>query len=149
MRRPPRDPKQGLFPPPVLAVMLVAGLWSAAVNLGLFTWALAAGRSQAQAMTMTFACLVLIQLCNAYNFRSDRRSLLVRPFANHWLNAAIVWEVLLLSVILAWPALHAPFGNAPVAPADWAIVVAVALSIIPVVEAAKALARRGVFGRLA
>ncbi|MFO1398946.1 MAG: cation-translocating P-type ATPase [Burkholderiales bacterium] len=148
MRRPPRNPKHGIFPRPVLALMLAAGLWSTVVNLALFAWALDAGRSQAQAMTMTFACLVLIQLANAYNFRSDRRSVFVRPFANRWLNVAVAWETGLLVVILAWPVLHAPFGNAPVAPADWAVVAAAALSIIPVVEAAKALARRGVFGRL-
>ncbi len=147
MRRPPRDPARGLFPPPVLAVMLVAGLWSAAVNLALFAWALAAGRSLAQAMTMTFACLVLIQLCNAYNFRSGRRSVVYRPFANRWLNAAVAWEATLLAVILAWPVLHTPFGNAPVDAGDWAIVAIVAVSIVPVVEAAKALARRGIFGR--
>ncbi|MFO1414145.1 MAG: cation-translocating P-type ATPase [Burkholderiales bacterium] len=147
MRRPPRDPKRGLFPPPVLAVMLAAGLWSSAVNLGLFAWALAAGRSLPEAMTMTFACLVLIQLCNAYNFRSDRRSLFRRPLANRWLNAAVAWEAALLAVILAWPVLHAPFGNAPVAAQDWLVVIAAAVSIVPVVEAAKALARRGAFGK--
>ena len=148
MRRPPRDPRQGLFPPPVLAVMLIAGLWSAAVNLTLFAVMLETGRSLAQAMTMTFACLVLIQLCNAYNFRSDRRSVLRQPFANRWLNVAVAWELLLLAVILLWPALHAPFGNAPVVAADWVLVGAAAASILPVVEIAKALARRGVFGPL-
>jgi Ca2+-transporting ATPase len=100
-------------------------------------------------MTMTFACLVLIQLCNAYNFRSDRRSLFVRPFANRWLNAAVAWETALLAGILAWPALYVPFGNAPVAASDWGVVVLAAVSIVPVVEAAKVLVRRGVFGKLA
>jgi P-type Ca2+ transporter type 2C len=148
MRRPPRDPRQGLFPPPVLAVMLLAGLWSAAVNLSLFAWALTHGRSLAQAMTMTFGCLVLIQLCNAYNFRSDRRSLVQQPFANRWLNLAVLWETVLLAVIVSWPALYAPFGNAPLDTADWALAILAAVSILPVVEAGKALARRGIFGPL-
>ena len=43
---------------------------------------------------MTFVSLVLIQFFKAYNFRSDRHSVLRHPFANKWLNLAIVWELI-------------------------------------------------------
>ena len=43
MRRPPRNPRTGIFTRPVVALMLVGGLWSTLVNLGLFAWALALG----------------------------------------------------------------------------------------------------------
>ncbi len=76
--------------------MPVGGIWSTMVNLGLFAWALNSGRSAEEAMTMTFVSLVLIQFFKAYNFRSDRHSVLSRPFANKWLNLAILWELLLL-----------------------------------------------------
>ena len=39
---------------------------------------------------MTFVSLVLIQFFKAYNFRSDRLSVLRRPFANRWLNLAML-----------------------------------------------------------
>ena len=45
MRRPPRDPRTGIFTRPVIMLMLVGGVWSAVVNLGLFVWALNSGRS--------------------------------------------------------------------------------------------------------
>ncbi len=55
---------------------------------------------------MTFVSLVLIQFFKAYNFRSDRHSVLHRPFANRWLNLAIVWELALLLVVVYVPFLH-------------------------------------------
>jgi Ca2+-transporting ATPase len=38
------------------------------------------GRGLSEAMTMAFVSLVLIQFFKAYNFRSDRNSVLVNPF---------------------------------------------------------------------
>jgi len=148
MRRRPRDPRVGIFTRPVVALMLAGGLWSAVANLALFSWALWSGRSLAEAMTMTFVCLVVIQLVNAYNFRSDRLSVLRRPFANRWLNLAVLWEVALLLLVVYLPVLHAPFGTFALTAIDWAIVVGAALTIVPVLELAKALARRGAFGDL-
>src|SRR5688500_12481687 len=74
MKRPPRNPRTGIFTRPVVTLMLLGGIWSAVINLGLFIWALNSGRSVQEAMTMTFVSLVLIQFFKAYNFRSDRHS---------------------------------------------------------------------------
>ncbi|NTU61954.1 MAG: cation-translocating P-type ATPase, partial [Chloroflexi bacterium] len=89
MRRKPRNPRTGIFTRPVVILMVVGGIWSTLINLGLFAWAQNSGRSSEEAMTMTFVSLVLIQFFKAYNFRSDRVSVLHRPFANKWLNRAI------------------------------------------------------------
>ena len=62
----------------------------------LFMWLLQAGRPLEEAMAMTFVSLVLIQFFNAYNCRSDRLSIVRRPFANRWLNMAVAWELALL-----------------------------------------------------
>jgi Ca2+-transporting ATPase len=148
MRRPPRDPHHGIFSRPVLLLMLTGGLWSTAVNLGLFAWALHSGRSLREAMTMTFVSLVLIQFCKAYNFRSDRRSLLDHPFANRWLNLAILWEVALLLLIIYVPALQSPFATFALTTTDWIIVVLLASTVSLVLELGKWLVRRGYCGRL-
>jgi Ca2+-transporting ATPase len=148
MRRKPRNPRTGIFTRPVVTLMIVGGLWSTAVNLGLFTWAWNSGRSHAEAMTMTFVSLVLIQFFKAYNFRSDRLSVLSRPFANKWLNIAILWELLLLSAIVYAPFLHAPFGTFSLPPVDWAIIIGLAFSVSPVLELAKWVERRGWFGEM-
>ena len=148
MRRRPRDPRVGIFTRPVVTLIVVGGLWSMLVNLGLFAWALRSGRSAAEAVTMTFVLLVLIQFFKAYNFRSDRLSVLNRPFANRWLNLAILWELALLGTIIYAPALQRPFGTFSLGLIDWVIVVGLALTVTPVLEFAKWMARRGRLGEL-
>ncbi len=148
MQRPPRNARTGVFTRPVVILMVIGGLWSTAANLGLFTWALRSGRGVAEAMTMTFVSLVLIQFFKAYNFRSDRRSIFHRPFANKWLNLAILWELALLIVIVTFPPLREPFGTYALSQNDWLITIGVALTISPVLELAKWCERRGWFGKL-
>jgi Ca2+-transporting ATPase len=148
MQRPPRDPRRGIFTRPVVMLMLVGGVWSALVNLGLFVWALNSGRSVPEAMTMTFVSLVLIQFFKAYNFRSDRLSVLNQPFANKWLNLAIFWELVLLGLIVYVPILETTFGTYGLPWIDWVIIVAAAFTVSPVLELTKWMERRGWFGEL-
>ena len=148
MRRGPRNPRAGIFTRPVVSLMLAGGIWSTIINAGIFAWALKSGRTQDEAMTMVFVQLVLTEFFKAYNFRSDRHSALIRPFANKWLNAAIVWELILLTLIVYVPFLHAPFGTYSLPWFDWAIVITLAATVAPVLEAAKWLERRGWFGEV-
>ncbi len=147
MRRKPRDPRVGIFTRPVVVMLLTAGLWSGVVNMALFTW-LQRSRPLPEAMAMTFVTLVLIQFFNAYNCRSDRLSVVRRPFANRWLNLAVAWELVLLVVILYVPFFQRAFGTFSMTPADWMLTTALAFSIVPVLEAVKWCARRGWFGEL-
>lgn len=146
MQRQPRSPRSGIFTRPVSILMLVGGLWSAAVNLLVFAWALDSGRSIEEAMTMTFVSLVLIQFFKAYNFRSDRHSVLRHPFANRWLNLAILWELVLLVVIVYLPVLHEPFGTFSLPMVDWVIILTAAFSVSPALELTKWMVRRGWLG---
>jgi Ca2+-transporting ATPase len=148
MRRPARDPRSGIFTRPVLTLTVLGGVWSMLVNIGLFAWALGSGRGVAEAVTMTFVSLVLIQFFKAYNFRSDRHSVLLRPFANRWLNLAVAWELAALALIVYLPVLNEPFGTFPLTVEDWIIVSAAAFTVSPVLELAKWMERRGWFGSL-
>jgi P-type Ca2+ transporter type 2C len=148
MKRKPRDPRTGIFTRPVIILMVLGGLWSALLNLGLYIWATNSGRSQAEAMTMTFVSLVLIQFFKAYNYRSDRLSVLHKPFANKWLNLSILWEAVLLVLIIYLPFLHDAFGTYYLPLVDWAIIFGLAFTIVPVLELAKWMERRGWFGKV-
>jgi Ca2+-transporting ATPase len=148
MKRKPRNQKTGIFTRPVIALMLAGGIWSTVINLGLFIWAMNSGRSQEEAMTMTFVSLVLVQFFKAYNFRSDRHSVLNRPFENKWLNTAVFWEALLLLLIVYVPALHEPFNTFSLPLVDWAIIFGLSLTISPVLEFVKWMERKGWFGEL-
>jgi Ca2+-transporting ATPase len=146
MRRPPRSPRTGIFTRPVVALIAAGGVWSTVVNLGLFVWALNSGRPLAEAMTLTFLSLVLIQFFKAYNFRSERHSVVNRPFANRWLNLSIGFEVLLLPLLMYVPFLREAFGIAPLGLTDWVLVLTLAASIVPILELVKWMVRRGWFG---
>lgn len=142
MQRKPRPPRASPFDRATLTLMLGGGLWSAIVNIALFLWALDVGHSVEMARTMTFTSLVLVEFFKAYSFRAGIQSMFHRPFANRWLNLAIVWELALLGVILYWPVMHAPFGTLALGWRDWMIILPVALSICPVLEFLKAWLRR-------
>jgi Ca2+-transporting ATPase len=148
MRHKPRAPRGGIFERPLVVLLLTGGLWSGVANLALFTWLLHAGRPLPHAMAMTFASLVLIQFFKAYNYRSDRYSVLRRPFANRWLNLAVSWELVLLAAVLYVPVLQGPFGTFGLGWRDWALVAGVAFTVSPVLELAKWMERRGWFGEL-
>jgi Ca2+-transporting ATPase len=148
MKRKPRDPRRGIFTRPVVTLMVLGGIWSTLINLGLFGWALSSGRGLQEAMTMTFLSLVLIQFFKAYNFRSDRHSVLNKPFANKWLNLAVLWELLLLVLIVYVPFLQSPFGTYALAWTDWLLVAGLAATIVPVLELAKCAERKGWFGSI-
>jgi Ca2+-transporting ATPase len=142
MRRPPRSRRTGIFTRPVVALIAVGGAWSGLVTLALFSWALSSGKALAEAMTMTFATLVLIEFFKAYSFRSDRTSVLERPFANRWLNVAILWELVLVMLVVNVPLLQDAFGTRPLSLDAWLIVIGLAFTIVPVLEIAKRTIRR-------
>ena len=96
---------------------------------------------------MTFLSLVGIQFVKAYNYRSDHRSALSRPFANRWLNLAILWEVGLLALIVTVPFLREIFLDGfRLTAVDLALVLGVSLTALPVIELGKWMVRRGWLG---
>jgi Ca2+-transporting ATPase len=148
MRRPPRNRRTGIFTRPVIILMLVGGLWSMTVNLLLFQWLLANGRSLRETMAIIFVLLVMIEFFKAYNFRSDHISALEQPFANRWLNVAIISELVVLGLIVHVPFLQKFLGTFSMKAEEWLVIVVLAATIIPVLEVTKWLARRGWFGTL-
>jgi Ca2+-transporting ATPase len=141
MRRPPRSRETGIFTRPVVGLILLGGIWSTAVTVGLFTWTLGSG-GLAEARTTVFATLILIELFKAFAFRSDRRSTLEGTFRNRWLDLAVAWEVALLALVINVPFLEDAFGTTDLSAARWALVVGAALTIVPVLEVGKLLVRR-------
>jgi len=142
MTQKPRPRGQGIFTREVVALMVVGGVWSALVNLGVFKWALDAGRGMLEAQALCFLTLVLIQFFKAYNFRSDKQSIFkLGFFKNRWLNITILWEIALLAVIIYTPALQSPFHTFPLNGWDWLLVVLLAATVFPVLELTKAIFR--------
>ena len=145
MRRKPRLQRSGIFTRPVVLLMLAGGLWSTIINMGIFTWALKSGMELKEAMTMTFVSLILIQFFKAYSYRSDRQSVMQKPFANKWLNMAILFQLILLALIAYLPFLHKPFGTFSLPLFDWLVAIGLSFSVVPFLEMVKWMIRRGWF----
>jgi len=142
MKQKPRPRGQGVFTKEVVTLMVVGGVWSFLVNLGVFKWALDAGRGMLEAQALCFLTLVMIQFFKAYNFRSDKQSLFkIGVFKNKWLNIAIPWEIALLVVIVYVPALQPSFHTFPLSGFDWLLVVLLAATVFPVLELTKVIFR--------
>ncbi len=143
MRRTPRNPRQGVFTRPVIALMGIGGVWSAGVNLSIFVSALNSGRSLLEARTMVFATLVFTEFFKAFNYRSDRLSIFrMGLLTNKWLVAAVAWEITLLMLVIYLPFLQGPFSTYSLGRGDLAMAVLAASTIFPILESAKILYRR-------
>jgi P-type Ca2+ transporter type 2C len=91
--------------------------------------------------TMAFTTLVLFQLFNAFNARSEERSAFRGLFSNRLLWAAVVASVALHLVVLYVPALQRAFGTVGLSAADWARCAIAASSVLWLREAQKLVAR--------
>ena len=142
MRQKPRPRGQGVFTKTTVELMAITGIWVSVVNLGIFKWALDADRAMVEAQSLCFLTLIMIQLFNAYNFRSDSKSLLaIGVFKNKWLNLSVFSQIVLTLVVVYVPFLQKPFHTFSVSPGDWVIVVLLASSVFPVLEISKAVIR--------
>lgn len=142
MKRRPRRTNTGIFTRPVVLLIAAGGAWSTIVNTSLYFWAMHTGKNTSEIMTIVFASLVLIQFFKAYNFRSERESVFVKPFRNKWLNIAIAWEVMLILFVIYNPVLQSAFGTFSMTAGDWGVVFGVSVTIIPFLEVCKFRLRR-------
>ena len=91
--------------------------------------------------TMAFTTLMLFQIFNVVNARSDEQSAFVHLFTNAWLWAAMGGSVALQAFVVYVPVLQRAFGTTPLSGGDWIFCAAVASSVLWLREASKAIAR--------
>jgi Ca2+-transporting ATPase len=90
---------------------------------------------------MAFTTLMLFQIFNVFNARSDDRSAFTHLFTNRWLWAAVAGSVGLQVLVVYVPFLQSAFGTTPLSGQDWLVCVAVASSVLWLQEASKAMRR--------
>ncbi len=142
MRRPPRDPREGVFAAGLGKRIAWRGLLIGGFSLLAFWLVLAGGGNTAAARTAATCTLVLSQLLHAFDARAERRTLWeVGIGGNRPLLAATASSLLILLLMLAIPAARSLFGFAPLAPAGWVVVGASALAGAVLAGAAEILRR--------
>ena len=98
------------------------------------------------ARTAGFTVLVLAQLFNCLNARSETASAFRGLFANRWMWGAILLSAVLQVAVVHLPFLNTAFGTVPLSAAQWAGCVAMASLVLWATELRKLL-MRGLSGR--
>lgn len=147
MGRRPRRPTDRVIDARMWTGVLQIGLVMALACLATLDWMLPGGllpgtASLESARTAAFTVLVLAQLFNALNARSESASVFSGLFDNRWLWGAIVLGVGLQAAVVYWTPLNAAFNTTPLSPEQWLICLAMASSVLWYSELRKGLLRR-------
>ncbi|MBV9789822.1 MAG: cation-translocating P-type ATPase, partial [Chloroflexi bacterium] len=97
------------------------------------------------ARTMAFTTLMLFQLFNVFNARSDEQSafrMLVQHMHNWWLWGAIVLSLALHLLVIYVPVLQQAFSTVGLSLGDWLFSLGVASSVLWLRELSKLVTRR-------
>jgi Ca2+-transporting ATPase len=146
MHRPPRPPGERVITPRMWRGIALVGAIMAAGTLLVLDLALPGGfidgsRELPYAQTLAFTTLMLFQLFNVLNARSDERTAFSRLFTNRWLWAALGLSLALQLLVVYVPLLQRAFGTVPLAPRDWLMCAAVASSVLWLRELDKLVTR--------
>ena len=88
---------------------------------------------------MAFMTLMLFQIFNVVNARSDDISAFVGLFTNPWLWAAMALSVALQVTVVYVPVLQQAFGTVGLSGADWLRCIVIASSVLWLREIGKLL----------
>jgi Ca2+-transporting ATPase len=146
MSRPPRRPEEKVFSRTVNWLLAVISAYLTLVLVPLFIYFYYwnprgftdAGPTLTLAQTMVFVTLVLFEMVNAFNCRSDIHSLLtVGVLKNRFLLWSVAISTLIAVAVVQCPDLARLFHTMPLTWREWLLAAALSLTLVPVVEATK------------
>jgi Ca2+-transporting ATPase len=142
MKRKPRRKHEPVVSKETLIRLLLIGCVITAGTLALFVWALmskgwswgaplgAESPVYLYAMTTSFTALVVFEMFNAFNAKSESKSVFsVGIFSNKYLIAAVSISILLQLIVIYTP-LSTAFHTVALSALDWLRIVAVAFTVI-------------------
>jgi Ca2+-transporting ATPase len=138
MARPPRRPDESAFGWDVKSFILRAVV----IEVPIYLWIFFSHIDDLEhARTMLFFMFVSVELVIALNCRSLVYSIFSAP-PHKWLIIALAWELALIAILVQIPAVRQAFGITVPSAANLALVAAIGLSIMVVIETSKILLRR-------
>ncbi len=142
MSRPPRHPGERVIDLRMWMDVMLNGLVIAVCTLLTLDLYLPGGLIEGQesldlARTAAFTVLVFAQLFNAFNARSDTRSVFQPSSVNRWLWGAVGLSALLQVAVVHLPVLNVAFGTAPLTVAQWGLCLAMGSAVLWVSEMKK------------
>lgn len=147
MNQPPRPPSEGVLTPRMWRGIVFVGVIMAVGTLWVLDASLPGGFVNGSgdlryAQTMAFTTLMLFQIFNVLNARSDERNAFRGLFTNGWMWAAIAGSLALQAAVIYTPFLQQAFGTTGLSATDWFTCAVVASSVLWLRELSKWIARR-------
>jgi Ca2+-transporting ATPase len=149
MRQPPRPSRERVITRRMWAGIFFVAVVMAAGTLYVLDASLPGGLAEGEgtvryAQTRAFTTLILFQLFNVFNARSDSESAFARLFSNRWLWATVILSIALQCMVLYTPFLQRAFSTEALSASDWLFCTAIASSVLWLREAEKYLYRKQV-----
>jgi Ca2+-transporting ATPase len=146
MERRPRSKDEGVITGQMWLGILFVGMVMAAGTLFVLDLSLPGGMVEGRgdlrhAQTMAFSTLIMFQLFNAFNARSDEASAFRGLFSNGWLWAGVALSLALHVAVVYVPFLQRAFSTTGLAARDWILCALVASSVLWLRELSKVVGR--------
>ena len=148
MTHKPRGRKSSFFDGGVMEAILYQGAFQTLLVLGVYWFGLQFPEHteyqlmHADALTMAYATLGLIQLVHAFNVKSVYQSIFkVGLFKNRLFNMSIPIAFVLLMITIVLPGFNKFFRVSVLTPTQWLVVVIGSILMVVLVEAVKAVQR--------
>ena len=98
--------------------------------------------NSADGMTMAFLTLSLVEIIHSFNMRSRRKSVFQIPYQNKLLWASMGVSLLCTTLVIYVPFLANAFGFETISLLEYAVALALAFCILPIMELVKWIQRR-------
>ena len=147
MKKPPRDPREGIFAGGmafdvffqgaiVTVLVMISFIIGEFIESG--NWAFV---NSHDGTTMAFLTLSMVEIFHSLNMRSRRGSIFSLKTHNKFLYGAMIVSLILTTLVIEVPFLAAAFDFTPISLMEYAIALGLAVLIIPIMEIVKAIQR--------
>ena len=148
MKRPPRNPKEGIFAGGmgfdvffqgaiVTVLVMISYITGHALETGEWVFT-----NSHDGTTMAFLTLSMVEIFHSLNMRSRRGSIFSLKTHNKFLYGAMVVSLVLTTAVIEIPFLAAAFNFTPIDLEEYAIALGLAVLIIPIMEIVKFIQRK-------
>jgi len=135
LHRHPRNPKEGILSGLMIQRTLLMGVTLAAGTLFLFISSIKAGVPLERARTIALTTMVFFQFYQAFNCRSETRSVFrMSPISNPILLISMIAAFLAQLSVIYVPAFQWVFRTVPITVIEWVKIFMVSTTILLIVE---------------
>lgn len=148
MKQPPRESKEGIFSNGLGIDILWQGVMVTVVTISAYflghymeagVWEIT---NSADGMTMAFLTLSMAEMFHSLNMRSRRQSIFMMKKQNKFLYLAMFASLILTTAVIFIPSIAAAFKFEAISITEYFVAMALAFSVIPIVEIVKFFQRK-------